>query len=173
MCFTKKALGNKGNFNDKFNDALDNKMKVIPADPAPEKACDCDGTCEECKCEKESEKVSKMAEAVEKMKKSANIATSSFKEMIEELTGEAIKIQRYDLFIVDPCGDRTEIYHQGTDEEIHKAMRAYRKKHYPTLEANGAPYRVWTIKNSLMVDFGAGSYFMVPGMDHDTFVKGK
>lgn len=31
MCFTKKALGNKGNFNDKFNDALDNKMKVIPA----------------------------------------------------------------------------------------------------------------------------------------------
>jgi hypothetical protein len=24
-----------------------------------------------------------------------------------------------------------------------------------------------------MVDFGAGSYFMVPGMDHDTFVKGK
>ena len=32
MCFTKKALGNKGNFNDKFNDALDNKMKVIPAE---------------------------------------------------------------------------------------------------------------------------------------------
>lgn len=29
MCFTKKALGNKGNFNDKFNDALDNKMKTI------------------------------------------------------------------------------------------------------------------------------------------------
>ena len=30
MCFTKKALGNKGNFNDKFNDALAH-MKVIPA----------------------------------------------------------------------------------------------------------------------------------------------
>ena len=44
MCFTKKALGNKGNFNDKFNDALDNKMKTIPAEPAPEKACGCDGT---------------------------------------------------------------------------------------------------------------------------------
>lgn len=70
MCFTKKALGNKGNFNDKFNDALDNKMKIITAEPAikmsdssisftrpitlneeavkkmveaPEKACDCDG----------------------------------------------------------------------------------------------------------------------------------
>lgn len=34
MCFTKKALGNKGNFNDKFNDALDNKMKTIPAEKA-------------------------------------------------------------------------------------------------------------------------------------------
>ena len=30
MCFTKKALGNKGNFNDKFNDALAH-MKTIPA----------------------------------------------------------------------------------------------------------------------------------------------
>ena len=30
MCFTKKALGNKGNFNDKFNDALNNKRKIIP-----------------------------------------------------------------------------------------------------------------------------------------------
>ena len=30
MCFTKKALGNKGNFNDIFNDALDNKRKIIP-----------------------------------------------------------------------------------------------------------------------------------------------
>lgn len=83
MCFTKKALGNKGNFNDKFNDALDNKMKVIPAEPAPEKAteqkdnvayftrdhfgtdktsCACDGkrdngihSCTECKCKEESE----------------------------------------------------------------------------------------------------------------------
>jgi hypothetical protein len=50
MCFTKKALGNKGNFNDKFNDALNNKMKVIPADPEPVKACDCDGTCKVCEC---------------------------------------------------------------------------------------------------------------------------
>ena len=31
MCFAKKALDNKGSFNDKFNEAL-KKMKVIPAD---------------------------------------------------------------------------------------------------------------------------------------------
>ena len=52
MCFTKKALGNKGNFNDKFNDALDNKMKVIPggAGIIAEKECDCNSTCEVCEC---------------------------------------------------------------------------------------------------------------------------
>ena len=45
MCFTKKALGNKGNFNDKFNDALDNKMKIIPggAGIIAERECECDG----------------------------------------------------------------------------------------------------------------------------------
>jgi hypothetical protein len=52
-------------------------------------------------------------------------------------------------------------------------MRAYRMKHYPILEASGTPYRVWQKGELLYVDFGASSYFMVPGMDHDTFVKGK
>ena len=75
MCFTKKALGNKGNFNDKFNNALDNKMKIIPGgagikmtdssisftrpitlnDEAVKKICDCDPPCTECKCKEESE----------------------------------------------------------------------------------------------------------------------
>ena len=84
-----------------------------------------------------------------------------------------MNVQRYDLFLIDPSGDKTEIYHQGTDEEIHKAMRAYRMKHYPILERNKTPYRVWMNKGNLIVDFGAGSYFTVPGMDHDTFLKSK
>ena len=52
MCFTKKALGNKGNFNDKFNDALNNKMKIIPggAGIVAEKECECDNTCKVCEC---------------------------------------------------------------------------------------------------------------------------
>ena len=76
MCFTKKALGNKGNFNDKFNDALDNKMKTIHTPEsakelilaeekfvyAKKKECDCDNTCTECKCKEES-----FADAAEKL----------------------------------------------------------------------------------------------------------
>jgi hypothetical protein len=178
MCFAKKALGNKGNFNDKFNDALDNKRKVIPgsAGVVAEKKCDCDGTCEECKCEKPTDTFGVNAQTATELGKAANKASNSLKEMINALTSttsEPIKVQRYNLFLMDSCGDATEIYHQGTDEEIHKAMRAYRMKHYPILEANRTPYRVWQKCNCLYVDFGAGSYFMVPGMDHDTFVKGK
>lgn len=204
MCFTKKALGNKGNFNDKFNDALDNKMKVIPADPEPEKEYKCDNTCKVCECKmtvasvgenrngsyltEEAIANASTEEAVFKkptnafgigketateLSKAAAKADVALKDVIDALTGETVKVQRYNLLLVDPDGSANEIYHQGTDEEIHKAMRTYRAKYYPTLEANGTPYRVWVIKDNLMVDFGAGSYFMVPGMDHDTFVKGK
>jgi hypothetical protein len=124
------------------------------------------------------EKAEKATEAsvnatLNKMGVAAREANTAMKKLIDELVGESVKVQRYDLFLMDSCGDKTEIYHQGTDEEIHKAMRAYRMKHYPILEANRTPYRVWMIKDNLMVDFGAGSYFMVPGMDHDSFVKGK
>ena len=108
MCFTKKALGNKGNFNDKFNDALDNKMKVIPAEPAPEKAteqkddvayftrdyfgtdktpCTCDGTCEECGCKAEAEK---FIEEIETLKKKKN-AFGINKQAAEDLQKAALK----------------------------------------------------------------------------------
>ena len=101
MCFTKKALGNKGSFNDKFNDALDNKMKVIPAADkvvkeeveiwkealrpldVPEKACDCDcdcdGACEKCECKEETkadETLTKLVDEVAKMSDPVEIGKS-------------------------------------------------------------------------------------------------
>ena len=137
--------------------------------------CECRTPCENCSCHAEAEKAAEASvnAALNKMGESAEDANAAMKKLIDAIADEPVKVQQYDLFLVDPCGDTTEIYHQGTDEEIHKAMRTYRMKHYPILEANKTPYRVWMIKDNLMVDFGAGSYFMVPGMDHDTFVKGK
>ena len=183
MCFVKHMMGDTSSFNDTFTKDMPAKIKHIgKVEPIEEKhECKCDTPCEDCSCKKEDSSVG----VAEKLKKASAAATKSVKDVIglsAEIEGflkklaeepEPIKVQRYDLFLMDPCGDRTEIYHQGTDEEIHKAMRAYRMKHYPILEANRTPYRVWVIKDNLMVDFGAGSYFMVPGMDHDTFVKGK
>jgi hypothetical protein len=167
-------------------------MKIIPggAGIVAKHECKCDTPCKNCTCgvtnatggsiggfNIEKNPVEKAEASVSatlsKMKESAQKANVAMKKMIDEFAGEPVKVKRYDLFLMDPCGDKTEIYRQGTDEEIHRAMRVYRMKHYPILEANRTPYRVWMINENLMVDFGAGSYFMVPGMDHDTFVKGK
>ena len=181
MCFVKHLMGDTGSFNDIFTEDMPAKIKHIGKVEPVEEKCErhCDTPCEDCSCKKEDS----FAGVAEDLKKAGAAATESVKDVIglsaeiegflKKLAEEPVEIKRYDLFLMDPCGDRTEIYHQGTDEEIHKAMRAYRMKHYPILEANRTPYRVWMIKDNLMVDFGAGSYFMVPGMDHDTFVKGK
>lgn len=184
MCFVKHMMGDTGSFNDIFTTEMPAKIKHIgKVEPVEEKRdCDCSGRreegihpCKDCSCHTEAEKAAETSvnAALNNARKAAEKVSSAMKRMIDELTDEPVKVQRYDLFLMDPCGDKIEIYHQGTDEEIHKAMRAYRRKHYPILEANKTPYRVWMIKDNLMVDFGAGSYFMVPGMDHDTFVKGK
>lgn len=176
MCFVKKMMGNKGSFNDIFTQELPSKLKEITKKEESKNDTPKDGTMatgsiddfsiEKKPIEKTKETINKMGEAAEK-------TNAAMKKMINEFVGEPVKVQRYDLFLMDPCGDKTEIYHQGTDEEIHKAMRAYRMKHYPTLERNKTPYRVWMNKGNLIVDFGAGSYFTVPGMDHDTFLKSK
>ena len=175
MCFVKHMMGDTGSFNDIFTEDMPAKIKHIgKVEPIEEKhECKCDTPCEDCTCHIEAERA---AEASVKavfngMANAAKEANVAMKKMINELVDEPVKVQRYNLFLIDPCGDATEIYHQGTDEEIHKAMRVYRMKHYPILEANKTPYRVWQRDGALFVDFGAGSYFKVPGMDHDTFVK--
>jgi hypothetical protein len=183
MCFVKHMMGDKGSFNDIFTEEMPKKIKHIgKVEPIEEKheSAGVKKLKEVCATvgintvPSTAESLKKAGDAaLNKMKEATEKTNTSMKRMIDELIAEPVKVQRYDLFLMDPCGDRTEIYHQGTDEEIHKAMRTYRMKHYPILEANRTPYRVWMIKDNLMVDFGAGSYFMVPGMDHDTFVKGK
>ena len=199
MCFTKKALGNKGNFNDKFNDALDNKMKVIPAEPAPikmtdssisftrpitlneeavkkmteapEKKCECDGTCVECKCEKE--KVAEMAKAIEKMKKSANIATSSFTEMIDELVGESEKTQpepahTYKIYIKvggESLFDSSKYSIESLRERVHEiATELYGGRPYY--------YRTWMSGDRMTIDFGHYTQFIeVEGITPSEYAK--
>lgn len=190
MCFTKKALGNKGNFNDKFNDALDNKMKVIPAEPAPEKACDCDGTCEECECKAEAEKFIEEIEALKKKKnafglskqtadeltKAANKASNSLKEMIDALTGDVApktnkteKTPLYRVFIrisgeSHHDSDFTSI--EALRERVHEIAEEYygRKPYY---------YRTWMGDNGRMImDFGHYTKFIeVEGITPSEYAK--
>ena len=191
----KKALGNKGNFNDKFNDALGNKMKVIPAEPAPEKAtggvferpCECDGkrdsgihSCIDChhdKC-KETLKVTtkaeeKLAETIEKMKQSANIATSSFKDMIEELVGESKTkpepANTYKIYIRiggESLFDSNKYSIESLRERVHEiAKELYGRKPYY--------YRTWMGDNGRMIiDFGHYTQFIeIEGITPSEYAK--
>lgn len=180
MCFVKHMMGDTGSFNDIFTTDMPAKIKHIGNVEPVEEKCECDGTCTECTCQsggivEPTNSFGLNAETTRKLAEAATTANNSLKEMINamcEMT-EPVKVKRYDLLLVEPDGTEKEICYNCTDGEIHKAMRAYRMKHYPILEANRTPYRIWQRDGSLFVDFGAGSYFKVPGMEHDTFVKGK
>lgn len=216
MCFTKKALGNKGNFNDKFNDALDNKMKVIPggADIIAEKECECDNACEVCECkmtvaavgenrngsylteeaianastevkaeaEKFIEEIDALKkkknafgidkQAVEELQKTALKATSSFKEMVEELANmSAPKTKKTPLYRVfirisgksHHDSDFTSI--DALRERVHEiAEKHYGRKPYY--------YRTWMNGDRMMVDFGHYTQFIeVEGITPSEYAK--
>ena len=182
MCFTKKALGNKGNFNDKFNDALDNKMKVIPEEkkviPARE-ACDCDGTCTECKCKEESvvdKALTKefVKESIKIAEKAANKASNSLKEMIEALTGETVgvdvkPVNIYKVFIRISGKSHYDSEHltiESLRERVHEiAEELYGRKPYY--------YRTWIGDNGRMqIDFGHYTQFIeVEGITPSEYAK--
>ena len=191
MCFTKKALGNKGNFNDKFNDALNNKMKVIPAEPAPEKACDCDGTCIECKCKEESVVDKALAKEFVKMSlekvntfgvntqtatefsKAANKASNSLKEMIEALAGESDEekpkpqhvYKVYTRIGGESFFDGSYFSIESLRERVHKiAEELYGEKPYY--------YRTWMNGDRMTIDFGHYTQFIeVEGITPDEYAK--
>lgn len=191
MCFTKKALGNKGNFNDKFNDALDNKMKVISA---PEKECACDGkrdhdihSCTKCNCKEESEVDKALAkEFVKKALETTNAfgiskqttdglaqaaakADVALKDMINALTGETKEpVHTYRVYI--KIGS---VSHHDTDYTSITALR--RRVHEIAEELYGRKpyyYRTWMSGDRMQIDFGHHTQFIeVEGITPDEFAK--
>ena len=176
MCFTKKALGNKGNFNDKFNDALDNKMKVIPAEPAPEKECGCDGTCTECKCEKSTNAFVLNKQTTDKLNKAATNAGMALKDMISALTGEATstinkieKINEYKIYICSALtGEKKR--HLATRysvQEVRDFVKEFSKE-----ASYGWYFRTWNVTDGMYIDYGSyTNYLLVEGMDNSEYVK--
>ena len=167
MCFTKKALGNKGNFNDKFNDALDNKMKTIPA-----KKCDCEGTCKTCTCDINTTATIEIAndiptkeevheivqKAIAKVAKPAEKAARTMTDMINALTDTAeSSVPTYRLFVKDT----RSIVPAGSFSR--KAQVVGRAKELAKELYGSDPfyYRLWDEEGRLMVDFGSYTKFLV------------
>ena len=172
MCFTKKALGNKGNFNDKFNDALDNKMKVIPIEkktiPARE-VCDCDGTCTECKCEKTTDH---LADTMKEVQESASKATASFTEMVKTLVDETNKNKKskeYRIFVCSAVTGEKKM-HIATCHSVQE-VRDFVKE-YSKEASYGWYFRTWNTTSGMYIDYGSyTNYLLVEGMDNSEYVK--
>ena len=145
MCFTKKALGNKGNFNDKFNDALNNKMKVIPEEkktiPARE-VCDCDGTCAECK--------------EETLRSPINGQLT-----IDDIPNEKI----YELYFKSVFGGYKTLKCKGTLKEVNDYLKNYTNKH-----GFGYYYRLWDADGGMYIDYGShATYAFIPGITSNEY----
>lgn len=174
MCFTKKALGNKGNFNNKFNDALDNKMKVIPIEkktiPAREK-CDCDNTCTECKCEKENT-LDHLVDTMKEVQEGANKATDSLTEMVNTLVDEANKTEKskeYKVYLYSVLADKKTMHLATlhTVQEVRDFVKEYSKE-----VGHGWYFRTWNAIGSMYVDYGSYTYYLlVEGMDNSEYGK--
>ena len=184
MCFTKKALGNKGNFNDKFNDALDNKMKTIPA----KKKCDCEGTCKTCTCDinttatveiandiptKEEvheivqEAIAKVAKPAEKAARSMTNMINALTDTVEKKSGTVSRIEGpYKVFIkssnaITPAGTHNALMPAGTYNTIKLAKERVIDLATQIMGSKPHYYRLWTDEGKLYIDFGSYSKYIV------------
>jgi hypothetical protein len=169
MCFTKKALGNKGNFNDKFNDALDNKMKVIKGEKEVVKEVvdmwketlrsPINGQLEIANDIPTKEEVHEIVqEALAKVAKPAEKAARSMTDMINALTDTAeSSVPTYRLFVKDT----RSIVPAGSFSR--KAQVVGRAKELAKELYGSDPfyYRLWDEEGRLMVDFGSYTKFLV------------
>ena len=196
MCFTKKALGNKGNFNDKFNDALDNKMKTIPAEKATggtikmsdasisftrpialnEEAVKKMTEAPEKECKKLTNAFGVSKETADELAKAASKADVSLKDMINALTGEVTskinKIENTPLYrvFIRISGKS----HHDSDFTSIDALRA--RVHEIAEEHYGRKpyyYRSWIGDNGRMIiDFGHYTQFIeIEGITPSEYAK--
>lgn len=156
MCFAKKALGNKGNFNNAVSDALLNKMKVIYTD---EEKAFFNGTMS---LKELVEKVKKAEEALNECTKEAKIYGGTPAPVDDEATGRAEPSEFYTLYLKDAVsGTLISIIGTATNnEQLHKRITEY--AHNTGL---GLYFRYWSSDEGLYIDYGSHTTYMyVPGM---------
>ena len=176
MCFTKKALGNKGNFNDKFNDALDNKMKVIHTPESAREtvlagpchytnAAACEPTTAEIIVSETPSTETLLALGndltnIQGTLSSTAItsATNAFKNLVKEL--EKINEPAPTTYMVSLCySDGESIYGKTCDSKEEAVATAKRLAEDNFYEVPSY-YRLWMEGDKLVIDFGSYSKFI-------------
>jgi hypothetical protein len=142
MCFTKKALGNKGNFNDKFNDALDNKMKVIKG------------------------KEETIWEEFENCKKTL-CSSINGQLTIDDIptNGTNEEEKSYELYLVGSFTNAKRLVHRGTISELRDFIKRYAVK-----ADLGYYFRTWNADGGMYLDYGSYTqYFFIPGITNSEY----
>ena len=156
MCFMKKALGNKGAFNDVMRDTLD-KMAVIPEKkeviPAIAPA--------------ETKVQSDFSEAMKKLQSSAAEAGKNMRESISKLLNENTKKDE------KPIQEKTEKHTYAVYLKTHTASipaghfddkdatkESIKKFAYDLLGTKPYYYRAWEDGKRLHIDFGSHTRFI-------------
>ena len=167
MCFAKKALGNKGNFNNVVNDALLNKMKVIYTD-------------EEKEVINGKMSLKRLAKQVEE---AGQVITKPTKEILDlsdtlrgilapvedEATVRADECDFYSVYLRDiSTGMNLSVVGVASDiEKLHKRITEYAKNN-----DLGLYFRYWASEDGLYIDYGSHStYMFVPDMTLDKFAR--
>ena len=177
MCFTKKALGNKGNFNDKFNDALDNKMKVIKAEK--EIVNEEVGVWKETlrspingqltidsldKVEVES-RFDTISNTVKEVGKTANEASRKVDEMAKKIAELSKDEKTYEVYHFNLFTDEKELVFNGTLDAIRSYIKSYAIK-----REQGWYYHTWNADGGMYMDYGGYShYFFIPGITNSEY----
>ena len=160
MCFAKKALGNKGNFNNAFNDALLNKMKVVYSD---EEKTFIKG---KMSLKRIAEKVKEAEKAINECTKETKVYNNTFRgvpaPVDDEATVRAEPSEFYTLYLKDAVsGALISIIGTATNnEQLHKRITEYAKNN-----SYGYYFRYWASDEGLYIDYGSHvTYMFVPGM---------
>lgn len=161
MCFMKKALGNKGAFNDVMRGTLDKmtiiheKKKVVPAvEVAPAQT----------KAEADFD------ETMKRLKSTAAEAGKDMKKAISKLLNEQfVEKRHYDVYVVEK-GKEELLGANLIKQDAIAMITKYRNLYYPELAKVGTPVRIWEREGNLCADFGASRYIKIPGMTAEDYL---
>lgn len=162
MCFVKKLMGNKGNFNDIFTQELPAKLKTIDA-PAPTKE-ECVKTPADSNKEKMEKQLKDAAKATIKASESFNKLTKA----ISDVCGE-IKSGKYVVNLVKTNGDVSyECLVTDDAKKVHKYVADWAKN------AGCSCYRSWEREGNVWIDYGSHNHYLqVKGMTANEWLDTK
>lgn len=169
MCFTKKALGNKGNFNNKFNDALDTKLKVIKKKEKNEAT---GGTFKMSGAgitfTAKNSAFNLNADTTSKLEEATKAATASIKETIEALCGAS---KKYTAYLVHIYSDDTSAIKDAENVPMDVLKKVLYQKQKEITHHNYYQ-RSWESDGGVYIDFGSHLYyFYIPNATISEYIN--